>query len=257
MESQLLAVVTLVVDGDVAGEVVGTDVDQVNAGVWLVVGVVQDEEQVVSDETELDRGDVLGELEGDFVHVVLGEGVDGERGTLVGLGGVEEGLLVLADAVAVDEVDIADFLDFSGLVDVVHGGLGELGHVKHSALLVLRVVADPVEEVELRVDGEGGGPLGDDLAGLEVEDLQLVVSRGVVEDLLGGDLGEPVGVDAQDTGVLLAFRELAFVQDLSSEPVPHDVVPSFGEDQQDIVRESVGLDVFGLEWQFDVVLGNK
>lgn len=257
LEAQFLAVIILVVDSDVAGEVVGSDVDKIDSAVWLVVGVVQDEEEVFSDESELDWGDVVTELEGNLVHVVLSQGVDDKGGALVGLGGVEEGLLVLANAVTVDEVDFPDSLDLSVLVDIVDGGLGELSHVQNSALLVIRVVANPVEEVEFRVDGEAGAPLTDDLGGLEVVDLQFVVGWGVVEDLLGGDLGEPVGVDAEDAAVLLVLRELSFVHDLSSKSVPHDVVPGFGEDEQDVVRQGVGLDVLGLEWQFDAVFGYK
>ena len=126
--------------------------------------------------------------------------------------------------------------------------------MKNSALLVFWVVANPVEEVEFWVDGEAGAPFTDDFSGLEVVNFELVVSWGVVEDLFSGDLGEPVRVDAQDTAVLFAFWEFSFVHDLSSKTVPHDVIPSFGEDEENVVWESVGLDVFGLEWQFDVVL---
>ena len=49
LEAELLAVVALVGDGQVGLEVVGSNVDQVDSGVGLVVGVVEDEEQVVSD----------------------------------------------------------------------------------------------------------------------------------------------------------------------------------------------------------------
>ena len=55
--------------------------------------------------------------------------------------------------------------------------------------------------------------------------------------------------------MLLVLWELTLVHDLSSESVPHDVVPGFGEDKENIVWESVGLDVLGLEWQLDFVLG--
>ena len=176
LKGELLTVISSVVDGDVSVELVGTNINKVDSGVWFVVGVVEDEEKVVSDESELDWGDILSELESDLVHVVLGEGVDDQRAALVGLSGVEKGLLVLADTVSVDEVNSSDALDFTVLIDVVDGSLGELSHVENSALLLLWVVAQPVEEVELRVDGEGASPLRHNLAGLEVVDLELVVS---------------------------------------------------------------------------------
>jgi hypothetical protein len=257
LETKLLTVVTLVIDGDVTSEIVDTNVNQVDTRVWLVVGVVEDEQKVISDETELDWGDVLGEFEGDLVHVVLVQGVDDKWRTLVSLGGVQEGLVMFADTVTVDQINSSDFLDLTRLVDVMDSSLGEFSHVENSALLVFWVVAQPVEEVEFWVDGERGAPLTDDATGLEVVDLKLVVGWGVVEDLFGTDLGEPVGVDTQDGGVVFVLWEFSLVHDLTSESVPHDVVPGLGEDEENIVWESVSLNVFSLEWKLDVVLGNE
>jgi hypothetical protein len=64
--------------------------------------------------------------------------------------------------------------------------------MEDSGLLVLWIVADPVKEVKLWVNGEGSRPSAYDLTELEVVDFELVLSWGVVKDLLCTDLSEPV-----------------------------------------------------------------
>lgn len=171
LENKLLAVVRVVIDGDGIGKIVVTDVDEEDTGLWLIVGVVKNEENVVLDESEFDWSDVLSEVEGDAAHVGLVEGMDNKRGALVGLGSVKQGLFVLADAVSVDEINSSNFLYLTILVDIGYCSLREFGHVKDSAFLVLWVVAHPVEEIEFWVNFEGGAPLSNNLSGLEVVDL--------------------------------------------------------------------------------------
>ena len=52
LENKLLAVVRVVIDGDGIGKIVVTDVDEEDTGLWLIVGVVENEENVVLDESE-------------------------------------------------------------------------------------------------------------------------------------------------------------------------------------------------------------
>jgi len=92
----------------------------------------------------------------------LVEGVDHQRRAFVGLGSIKQGLLMFTDAVSIDEVNCTDFLDLAIFVDVSDCSLGELGHVQNSALLFVCVIAHPVEEVELWIDGELGTPLTND-----------------------------------------------------------------------------------------------
>jgi hypothetical protein len=179
--------------------------------------------------------------------MVLVQGMDNQRRIFIGLGSEKESFLMLANAISVDQINWTYFCDSTILIDVMDSSLGEFSHVKDSTFLVLWIVAQPIEEVEFWVDGERGRPLTNNRGSLEVVNLKLVVGWRVVQNLLSTDLGEPVWVDTQYGRIVFVFWEFSLVHYLTSESVPHNVVPRLWEDEENVVWESVGLNMFCLE----------
>ena len=105
---------------------------------------------------------------------------------------------MLKNTVGVDNFEYLYLFDFSRLVDIVNRSLGELNHVDHPAFTLFRVVAYPIEEIEFWVDFEASWPASDHLSSQKTVDRNALVSGRVVEDLLAGDLGKPVAVNAQN-----------------------------------------------------------
>ena len=55
--------------------------------------------------------------------------------------------------------------------------------------------------------------------------------------------------------MLFRLWEFSLEHDDAAEAVPHYVVPLVVEDQEQVVAQCVGLDVFGVEWELEGVGG--